>query len=485
MPKFTELTELIAPESADTICIVDDTAGTPTSKKVTKSNFLSGGTEASPDLLNGVKSIPSKLAVGNATDLVGHTVEGLEISNIYDDYAGGKFATQLYAVTGVTGTTALAPKLVTGLFGHSLASMDAGTDVNTYYGGVEVGVSFDPDSAYTLPEYRCYESDPTFSSGTCSKVTGFNARMHFLNTGTTPLATITDFVGFHAFGAQDDFSASTVTNFTGFLVESSQKNTLNVAWTDWIGMRIDNIDKINALGTLTVSNDAIGIWLNGYGDSSNIVFGDNKEFSLSATDNPLGASTQLVAETAITDITANSQCFVAKLHLSGDPSTRDAAALNGICDTTGLTASGTGAQKCLGGDFVAWFNSAGSHTIPLGIGVRGYPLITNVASTVTDSIGVLAGATVKTFGTVTNATSLKVEKNTAGATVNEGIWMAGDDIGADISFGAGRDVQMHFNGVNLELEGSGIAHTSIGAETLTGYVTIAIDGVARKIAVVS
>jgi hypothetical protein len=65
----------------------------------------------------------------------------------------------------------------------------------------------------------------------------------------------------------------------------------------------------------------------------------------------------------------------------------------------------------------------------------------------------------------------------AGATNNYGIFLNGDDLGADITFGAGQDVRQHFNGTNLEFEGSGISHT---ASTVThdGYVTIAINGVA-------
>ena len=39
--KFTELTDLPSPAGADILAIVDDVAGTPTTKKVTATNLMS------------------------------------------------------------------------------------------------------------------------------------------------------------------------------------------------------------------------------------------------------------------------------------------------------------------------------------------------------------------------------------------------------------------------------------------------------------
>ena len=89
-----------------------------------------------------------------------------------------------------------------------------------------------------------------------------------------------------------------------------------------------------------------------------------------------------------------------------------------------------------------------------------------------------AGISINDMGqtNVTTASGINVDKQT-NATNNYGIRLNGDDLGADITFGAGQDVRQHFNGTNLEFQGSGIAHT---ASTVThdGYVTIAINGVA-------
>jgi len=77
---------------------------------------------------------------------------------------------------------------------------------------------------------------------------------------------------------------------------------------------------------------------------------------------------------------------------------------------------------------------------------------------------------------ITNSYGLHIVKQT-GAVNNYGIALLGDDLGADIAFGASQDVRQHFNGTNLEFEGSGIAHTA-ATVTHDGYVTIAINGVA-------
>ena len=57
--KFTELTDLPSPAGADILAIVDDVAGTPTTKKVTVTNLMSLAPVQTSDL-NGLQAEPSE-----------------------------------------------------------------------------------------------------------------------------------------------------------------------------------------------------------------------------------------------------------------------------------------------------------------------------------------------------------------------------------------------------------------------------------------
>jgi hypothetical protein len=57
--KFTELTDLPSPAGADILAIVDDVAGTPTTKKVTATNLMSLAPVQTSDL-NGLQAEPSE-----------------------------------------------------------------------------------------------------------------------------------------------------------------------------------------------------------------------------------------------------------------------------------------------------------------------------------------------------------------------------------------------------------------------------------------
>lgn len=75
---------------------------------------------------------------------------------------------------------------------------------------------------------------------------------------------------------------------------------------------------------------------------------------------------------------------------------------------------------------------------------------------------------------VTDANGLRIVKQ-SGATNNYGISLQGDDLGADIAFGAGQDVRMHYDGTNMTLEGSGIAAVGSTA-TINNTIPIDING---------
>jgi hypothetical protein len=70
--KFTELTDLPSPAGADILAIVDDVAGTPTTKKVTATNLMSLAPVQTSDL-NGLQAEPSEGAFvdGDKTKLDG------------------------------------------------------------------------------------------------------------------------------------------------------------------------------------------------------------------------------------------------------------------------------------------------------------------------------------------------------------------------------------------------------------------------------
>jgi hypothetical protein len=136
----------------------------------------------------------------------------------------------------------------------------------------------------------------------------------------------------------------------------------------------------------------------------------------------------------------------------------------------------TAAMSFLIGSRIKTGSSAGSGAITALTGIIAETTIDSTAGTVTSSTGVEIGNHGQT--NVTTATGLHVKKQT-NASSNYGIVLNGDDNGSDIVFGTGKDIKQHFNGTNLEFEGSGIART---ASTVThdAYVTIAINGTPYK-----
>ena len=81
-----------------------------------------------------------------------------------------------------------------------------------------------------------------------------------------------------------------------------------------------------------------------------------------------------------------------------------------------------------------------------------------VTGTIVDFVGYYAAACSNIAGTApVNASSIWCEKQTVGTSNNYGIVLDGDDLGADIAFGATQQLRMHHDGTNLTLEGAGIA----------------------------
>ena len=74
--KFTDLTDLPSPAGADILAIVDDVAGTPTTKKVTATNLMSLAPVQTSDL-NGLQAEPSEGAFANGDKT---KLDGIEAS---------------------------------------------------------------------------------------------------------------------------------------------------------------------------------------------------------------------------------------------------------------------------------------------------------------------------------------------------------------------------------------------------------------------
>ena len=122
-------------------------------------------------------------------------------------------------------------------------------------------------------------------------------------------------------------------------------------------------------------------------------------------------------------------------------------------------------------------NVAGAITNVIGVDVRSASPVAS-AGGVTDARGVK----IHNHGNsgVALVTGLLVDKQAGATPANSyGIRLNGDDLGADIAFGAAQDVRQHFNGAELEFQGAGIAHVATPVVN-NGYVTIAINGVAHK-----
>jgi hypothetical protein len=147
-----------------------------------------------------------------------------------------------------------------------------------------------------------------------------------------------------------------------------------------------------------------------------------------------------------------------------------------------VTQASTAAMSFLTGGIIRTGTGVATGAITALTGIIAETTIDSSAGTITSSTGAEIGNHGQT--NVTTATGLHVKKQT-NASNNYGIVLAGDDNGSDIVFGAGKDIRQHFNGTNLEFEGSGISHTGQGDTVVTGYVEIAINGVARKFAIIN
>ena len=89
----------------------------------------------------------------------------------------------------------------------------------------------------------------------------------------------------------------------------------------------------------------------------------------------------------------------------------------------------------------------------------GFPVVD--ATTANIVRGLFIGTAAATTGTWGRLSGLELEKQISGV-INQGLWMAGDGIGADIVFGAGFDANIYYDGIDLiinpKLVGTGAVH---------------------------
>jgi len=82
----------------------------------------------------------------------------------------------------------------------------------------------------------------------------------------------------------------------------------------------------------------------------------------------------------------------------------------------------------------------------------------------------------------TDAFGIQVIKQ-AGSTNNYGIWLKGDNMGAEITFGSGNDNSIYHDGTRLRIDG--LTDSAITTETLSRFIEINIGGTLRKVAIVA
>lgn len=377
----------------------------------------------------------------------------------------------------MTGTLPASLKQITSVIGTTVYGADSGTTAG-HFTDIEGGLAFDPTSsstnsgspgdssgnAHTLTEHRGYEHDSGFFSGTVTNHYAFDARFHSFG------GTVTNWVGFHGLGPAQ-YSSGTISGVT--LFQTDQHSTAATVSGDWTGFEFIEPDNHTITGTVT------GFWSNMDGPNLKaLALGTSKEVSVVYDSE--GASLTNITHTRTAAAGENKTFFNFSPTLSGDASTFN---ITGVGLQGGYSGSGNSTGALIGSAMS--FASSGTGTIAEMMGGRssvGQVAINITTGDITDAIAhkiidlsVLEVGT-GVAGTVTNLVGLQVDKQTGG-TNNYGIWLNGDDLGADIMLGAGKDVAMHFNGTNLEFQGTGIAHT---ASTVThdGYVTIAINGVA-------
>ena len=142
------------------------------------------------------------------------------------------------------------------------------------------------------------------------------------------------------------------------------------------------------------------------------------------------------------------------------------------------------------GAYLVMSTGAGSGTITTARGIQVAPSFAvqpvNARGIDIENMGTISGGL--------TATGIYIQKQ-LNSFITEGIYLNGDGIGADIVFGAGRDANIYYDGTDLvidaALKGTGTlnlisqAANAITTETLNEYVTIKINGVNKKIAIVA
>ena len=130
--KFTELTDLPSPAGADILAIVDDVAGTPTTKKVTATNLMS---------LAPVQSVAGQ--TGTVT---------LDADDISDASTTNKFvtATDVTNLSNLSGTNTGDQDLSSYLQSVSAGDLTDGNFDGTAISGFDASINDQTGTAYTL-----------------------------------------------------------------------------------------------------------------------------------------------------------------------------------------------------------------------------------------------------------------------------------------------------------------------------------------------
>lgn len=370
---------------------------------------------------------------------------------------------------------------------HSLTGGLISSPVVSPINGVETVILFDPQTGYldnadglgtavTLDLVRGYEADMGIFSGTINNMYGYDCRLRNSRGSVPTTATIGQFTSYYAHGLDNQGFNGYITDYTGFHAAAGSVDD-PIVDGDWIGLRVDLPSVLN----FTAGN-TYGIWFTSDTESKggDIVFGSNKLGEINFS----------------TEISA-SQAMKFSAQRDGLPNAQS----QGMMFVSSTANFGANVNAYRGHTFRFVYDAAGAATGEVvGSRFTTRTLTTSAMSDLTlatteftqsaaNTITNLRQYHLKNFvkhatGVITNQYGLQIDKQDQGAN-NYGMWLNGDDLGADITFGAGKDVRMHFNGTGLEFEGTGIAWTTNADAAVNGYVTVYIDGVARKLATIA
>lgn len=418
------------------------------SKSMTRANFLGGGTGAAPHEITGAKEFSGQVNIGNNWS-ANTTHEGLRVLTSHaSDANNTSGCSVVHTVTGDLNAGGEAWGAVTQL---ALSSITGGTTNDLLpLNGVENVISYNPQSASTVKWTKCVEAFTNIQSGTITNAIGFNSQCNTsLDVGFP--ATITDFIGYRALG-QSQAQGGTIGTYTGFLATHDGRAAASASYSNYTGVRVDNIDK----GTsVSVSGTKKGIWLNGYGAGSDIVFGDSSEHSINPTSADL---LTITAKTGMNLITARSSAITGPTAVTNQTitisGTSGANAVTAESHTINFNQSAATSGLLAGLYLASKFGGSGDQTGQV-IG-----LYTKVFNTVISSIAVAKSINVGvaniSIGGITKNYGIFVEEQTVGTT-SYGIAINGENAtgtGCNLVFGDAEDAGMWYDGTDFCLDTS-------------------------------